>query len=47
MGYREPQILEIFKNTLPTKLYWILFSIKVHRQAERNNKENINKREVG
>ena len=23
----EPQILELFKNTLPRKLYWILFSI--------------------
>ena len=25
LGYGEPQILEAFKNTLPTKLYWILF----------------------
>ena len=23
LGYEEPQILEVFKNTLPTKLYWI------------------------
>ena len=23
----EPQILELFKNTLHSKLYWILFSI--------------------
>ena len=23
LGYGEPQILEVFKNTLPTKLYWI------------------------
>ena len=22
LGYGEPQILEVFKNTLPTKLYW-------------------------
>ena len=22
LGYREPQILEVFKNTLPTKLHW-------------------------
>ena len=28
LGYGEPQILEVFKNTLPTKLYWILFSIE-------------------
>ena len=25
LEYGEPQILEVFKNTLPTKLYWILF----------------------
>ena len=25
LGYQEPQILEVFKNTLPIKLYWILF----------------------
>ena len=33
MGYGEPQILEVFKNTLPTKLYWILFPIEDLRQA--------------
>ena len=22
LGYEEPQILEVFKNTLPTRLYW-------------------------
>ena len=25
LGYQELQILEVFKNTLPTKLYWVLF----------------------
>ena len=24
LGYGKPQILEVFRNTLPTKLYWIL-----------------------
>ena len=33
LGYREPQILEVFKNRLPTKLYWILFPIEDLRQA--------------
>ena len=33
LGYGEPQILEVFKNTLPTKLYWILFLIEDLRQA--------------
>ena len=28
LGYKEQQILEVFKNTLPTKLYWILFPIE-------------------
>ena len=27
LNYVEPQILELFKNTLPSKLYWILFLI--------------------
>ena len=27
LGYREPQILEVFKNTLPTKLCSVLFPI--------------------
>ena len=33
LGYEVPQILEVFKNTLPTKLYWILFPIEDLRQA--------------
>ena len=33
LGYGESQILEVFKNTLPTKLYRILFPIEDLRQA--------------
>ena len=33
LGHGEPQILEVFKKTLPTKLYWILFPIEDLRQA--------------
>ena len=33
VGCGEPQILEVFKNTLPTKLYYILFPIEDLRQA--------------
>ena len=33
LGYGEPRILEVFKNTLPTKLHWILFLIEDLRQA--------------
>ena len=33
LGYQELQILEVFKNILPTKLYWVLFPIMDLRQA--------------
>ena len=33
LGYGEPQVLVVFKNTLPTKLYWILFPTEDLRQA--------------
>ena len=39
LGYGKPQILEVFKNTLPTRLYWRL---KVN---SRNSQKNTNKRE--
>ena len=25
LGYGEPQIVEVFKDTIPNRLYWILF----------------------
>ena len=25
LGYGKPQVLEVFKNTLQTRLYWVLF----------------------
>ena len=28
LGYGEPQIIEVFKNTLPNRLYWVLFPIE-------------------
>ena len=33
LGYQEPQILEVFKNTLPTKVYLVLFPIMDLRRA--------------
>ena len=33
LGYQEPQILEVFKNALLTKLYWVLSPIMDLRQA--------------
>ena len=46
LGYGEPQILEVFKNTLPTKLYWILFSIEDLRQAVDTAKRILTKEKL-
>ena len=46
LGYGEPQILEIFKNTLPTKLYWILFPIGDLRQAVDTAKRILTKEKL-
>ena len=46
LGYGEPQVLEVFKNTLPTKLYWILFPIADLRQAVETAKRILTKKKV-
>ena len=28
LGYGETQVLKVFKNTLPMRLYWVLFPIE-------------------
>ena len=43
LGYGEPQILEVFKNTLLTKLYWLLFPIEDLRQSVETVKRIITK----
>ena len=43
LGYGEPQILEVIKNTLPTKLYWKLFPIEDLRQAVETAKRILTK----
>ena len=42
LGYGELQILEVFKTTLPTKLYWVLFPIEHLRQTEEEIAKNTN-----
>ena len=44
LGYQELQILEVFKNILLTKLYWVLFSNNGLKTSSRNGKEDSNKR---
>ena len=35
LGYGEPQVLEVFKNTVPNRLYWVLFPIdNLHKAVE-------------
>ena len=46
LGYGEPEILEVFKNTLPTKLYWILFPIEDLRQAVGTAKRILTKQKL-
>ena len=45
-GYGEPQILEVFKNTLPTKLYWILFPTENLMQAVDTAKTILTKKKL-
>ena len=46
LGYGEPQILEVSKNTLPTKLYWILFPVEDLRQAIEKAKRILTKEKL-
>ena len=46
LGYGEPQILEAFKNTLLTKLYWVLFLIDYLRQVVETAKRILTKEKI-
>ena len=46
LGYGEPQMLEVFKNTLPTKLYWILFPIEDLKQEVETAKRILTKEKL-
>ena len=46
LGCGEPQVLEVFKNTLRTKLYWILFPIEDLRQAVGTAKRILTKEKL-
>ena len=47
LGYGEPQILEVFKNTVPNKLYWILYPIINLRVAVEIAKRVLTKEKIG
>ena len=46
LGYQEPQILEVFKNILPPKLYWVLFPIMDLKQAIETAKRILTKEKI-
>ena len=46
LGYGETQVLEVFKNTHPMKLYWILFPIEDLRQAVETTKRILTKEKL-
>ena len=46
LGYQEPQVLEVFKNTLPMKLYWVLFPIDDLRVAVETAKRMLTKEKI-
>ena len=46
LGYQELQMLEVFKNTLPTRLYWVLFPIVDLQQAIETTKRILTKEKI-
>ena len=46
LGYGEPQILEVFKNTVPSKLYWILYPMNDLRVAVETAKRVLTKEKI-
>ena len=51
LGYGEPQVLEVFKTTVPNRLYWVLFPVNNLREevetAEIFEKEKIDRQLAG
>ena len=46
LGCGEQQILEVFKNTVPNKLYWILYPINNLRVAIETAKRVLTKEKI-
>ena len=46
LNYGEPQILELFKNTLPSKLYYMVYHINNLRQAVETAKHMLTKEQL-
>ena len=46
LNYGEPQILELFKNTLPSRLYWVLFPTNNLRDPTATAKRVLTKKRL-
>ena len=46
LGYGEPQVLDVFKNTFLTRLYWVLFPLEDLRLAVETAKRILTKEKI-
>ena len=46
LGYGELQVLEVFKNAVPNRLYWVLFPIDNLREAVEAAKRFLTKEKI-
>ena len=46
LGYGDPQVLEVFKNTVPNRLYWVLFAIDNLLEAVETAKRFLTKEKI-
>ena len=46
LGFGEPQVLEVFKNTVSNRLYWVLFPINNLREAVGTAKRFLTKEKI-
>ena len=46
LNYGEPQILELFKNTLASKLYYMVYHINNLREAVETAKRMLTKEQI-
>ena len=46
LGYGKPQVMEVFKNTLPTRLFGVLIPIEDLRLAVKRTKRILTKEKI-
>ena len=46
LGYEEPQVLEVLENTVPNRLYWVLFPIDNLHEAVETTKQFLTKEKI-